>query len=843
MTTQTALPGFARTLLASSLLLAFAPAWSQQTPDTAPAAASADMPAAAAAPAVATTAGADPATASVIVLGSRGAARTALDAAAPVGLISAKDMQMAGPLELGKLLQTLYPSFNFSSTFISDGTDIIRPATLRSLGPDQLLVLVNGKRRHQQALVNVQQTIGRGSAGTDINAIPMSAIQRIEVLRDGAAAQYGSDAIAGVINIVLKQTTDSTQLSGTVGGTSEGGGALRSASANTGWAIGDGGYVNLTVEGRRRGETNRAGLDTLRVDPPRVTQRIGDSLAKDKYFWWNAAVPAAGGEFYTFGGVSHRSGDSAGFFRTSDDGRNVPSVYPNGFLPNIRTTVKDGSLAVGYRRDLADGWKADLSVNHGRSELDFHEKETINISYWYEPKPGGGIYAESPLEADTGVLKFNQTTVNADLRGPIQLGGREISFATGFEYRRDGYAIEAGDPVSYQYGRTNNPAIPIRDQLGGIAASGTQGFPGYTPATAVDDNRHNIALYLDAEHKLTRELLIGAAVRWEKYSDFGSTTTGKLSLRYDPSKTVGLRSTVSTGFRAPGVQQKFYSSVSTNLNGAGVLTETLTAREGSAVTRAFGIPNLKQETSKNASVGLVLRPMPNFSLTADLWGIDIDDRIVFSSNIAPESGTCATAAACPIRAILDPLKVGQAQFFTNAIDTQTRGLDIVAEHTTRWPGSTLVLSGQLDFNRTRVVGRHSDSPVLTGTQLFDDAQVTLIERGQPRQHHVLSADYTRGAWNGNLRANYYGEVQGQGFTAPFVQTWDAKWILDATLRYNFSKATSVTVGANNLFNTFPTKWDPVRAAPFPQMGFTYCWETCPFGINGRSWYARVDVTL
>jgi iron complex outermembrane receptor protein len=835
MTTHTALPGFARTLLAASLLLAFAPAWSQQ--------AASDAAATAATTAAPTVSGTDPATASVIVLGSRGAARTALDAAAPVGLISAKDMQMAGPLELGKLLQTLDPSFNFSSTFISDGTDIIRPATLRSLGPDQLLVLVNGKRRHQQALVNVQQTIGRGSAGTDINAIPMSAIQRIEVLRDGAAAQYGSDAIAGVINIVLKQTTDSTQLSGSVGGTSEGGGALRSASANTGWAIGDGGYVNFTVEGRRRGETNRAGLDTLRVDPPRVTQRIGDSLAKDKYFWWNAALPAAGGEFYTFGGISHRSGDSAGFFRTADDGRNVPSVYPNGFLPNIRTTVKDGSFAVGYRRDLADGWKADLSVNHGRSELDFHEKETINISYWYEPKPGGGIYAESPLEADTGVLKFKQTTVNADLRGPIQLGGREISFATGVEYRRDGYGIDAGDPVSYQYGRTNNPAIVIRDQTGGVAASGTQGFPGYTPATAVDDSRHNIALYLDAEHKLTRELLLGAAVRWEKYSDFGSTTTGKLSLRYDPSKTVGLRSTVSTGFRAPGVQQKFYSSVSTNLNAAGVLTETLTAREGSAVTRAFGIPNLKQETSKNASVGLVLRPMPNFSLTADLWGIDIDDRIVFSSNIAPESGACATAAACPIRAILDPLKVGQAQFFTNAIDTRTRGLDIVAEHTTRWTGSTLVLSGQFDFNRTKVVGRHSDSPVLTGTQLFDDAQVTLIERGQPRQHHVLSADYTRGAWNGNLRANYYGEVQGQGFTAPFVQTWDAKWIADATLRYNVSKATSVTVGANNLFNTFPTKWDPVRAAPFPQLGFTYCWETCPFGINGRSWYARVDVTL
>jgi iron complex outermembrane receptor protein len=813
-------PVLTRTLLASSLCLAFAPVSAQET-----------------------AANADPDMASVVVLGSRATARTALDSAAPVGLISTKDMQMAGPLELGKLMQTLDPSFNFSTTFISDGTDIIRPATLRSLGPDQILVLVNGKRRHQQALVNVQQTIGRGSAGTDINAIPMAAIQRIEVLRDGAAAQYGSDAIAGVINIVLKNQTAGTQVSASGGGTSEGGGALAAGSANTGWALGDGGFINLTVEGRRRGETNRAGVDTLRVDPPRVTQRIGDSLAKDRYFWWNGALPTGKeGEFYVFGGVSHRTGDAAGFFRSADDGRNVPAVYPNGFLPGIRTTVKDASLAVGWRRDLPGEWKFDTSVNHGRSELDFHERNTINVSYWYEPRPGG-IYADSPLEADTGKLKFRQTTFNADLRGPVDLLGRRISFATGFEYRRDGYAIDAGDPASYQYGRTNNPGIVIRDQTGGVAASGTQGFPGYTPATAVDDSRHNIALYADLEHNLTPQLLLGAAVRWEKYSDFGSTTTGKLSLRYDPSRTVGLRGTLSTGFRAPSVQQKFYSSVSTNLNGAGVLTETLTAREGSAVTRAFGIPNLKEETSKNGSVGIVLRPVSNFSVTADLWRIDIDNRIVFSSNIAPESGACATAATCPIKAILDPLKVGQAQFFTNAIDTETKGLDIVAEHTTRWPGSTLVLSAQLDFNRTEVTGRHSDSPVLSGAQLFDDAQVTLIERGQPRQHHVVAADYTRGAWNGNVRANYYGEVQGQGFTAPFVQTWDAKWLVDAAVRYNFTKNLSVTVGSNNLFNTFPSRWDPVRAAPFPQMGFTYCWETCPIGVNGRSYYARLDMTL
>ena len=799
-----------RALLASALMAALAPASAQQAADN---------------------------MSQVVVLGSRTQAKTALDTAVPVGLINSKDIQSAGTLELGKVLQDLDPSFNFTSTFVSDGTDIIRPATLRGLGPDQLLVLINGKRRHQQALVNVQQTIGRGSAGTDINAIPLSAIQSIEVLRDGAAAQYGSDAIAGVINIILKKGAGNGTLSASAGTTHEGDGDTYSASANRGFALGaDGGYLNLSVEARKRDETNRAGPDTLRVSPPRVTQRLGDSNAKDYYLWMNSAIPTAGGELYAFGGASKRKGDSGGFFRPADDARNVPEVYPNGFLPNIVTTVQDASLAVGYRHDLPNGWNADVSVNHGRSQLKFHERNSINVSYWYEN-------GESPTSADTGTLKFEQTTLNLDFKGPVNVLGGELFVAAGFEWRRDNYEIEAGDPVSYQYGRTNNPAIIIRDQSGGIAASGIQGFPGYTPGTAVDEGRHNTAYYLDLERRFGDSVTLGAAARHERYSDFGNTTIGKLSLRWDPSRTIGIRGSASTGFRAPGVQQKFYSSVSTNLNAAGVLTETLTAREDSAVTRAFGIAPLQEETSKSASIGMILRPNQGFSLTADVYRTKIDDRIVFSSNIAPEGGPCPTPASCPIRAILDPLRVGQAQFFTNAIDTTTTGFDLVAQQTIRGAGSTLVLSGQLGFNKTEVDDRHSQSPVLTGAQLFDDAQVTLIERGQPRKHHVVSADYTAGPWNVTARANYFGEVQGQGFTAPFVQTWAAKWIVDLTGRYAFDKKLSLSAGVNNLFDTYPTRWDPERAAPFPQMGFTHCWETCPFGMNGRSAYVKADYTF
>ncbi|WP_229414787.1 TonB-dependent receptor plug domain-containing protein [Massilia aurea] len=799
-----------RALLASALMAALAPVSAQET---------------------------DSNMSQVVVLGSRTQAKTALDTAVPVGLINSKDIQSAGTLELGKVLQDLDPSFNFTSTFVSDGTDIIRPATLRGLGPDQLLVLINGKRRHQQALVNVQQTIGRGSAGTDINAIPLSAIQSIEVLRDGAAAQYGSDAIAGVINIILKKGAGNGTLSASAGTTDEGDGDTYSASANRGFALGaDGGYLNLSVEARKRDETNRAGPDTLRVDPPRVTQRLGDSNAKDYYLWLNSAIPTAGGELYAFGGASKRKGDSGGFFRPAEDSRNVPEIYPNGFLPNIVTTVQDASLAVGYRHDLPNGWNADASINHGRSQLKFHERNSINVSYWYEN-------GESPTSADTGTLKFEQTTFNLDFKGPVNVLGGELFVAAGFEWRRDNYEIEAGDPVSYQYGRTNNPAIIIRDQNGGIAASGIQGFPGYTPSTAVDEGRHNTAYYLDLERKFGDSVTLGAAARHERYSDFGNTTIGKLSLRWDPSRTLGIRGSASTGFRAPGVQQKFYSSVSTNLNAAGVLTETLTAREDSAVTRAFGIAPLQEETSKSASIGMILRPTQGFSLTADVYRTRIDDRIVFSSNIAPESGPCPTPTSCPIRNILDPLRVGQAQFFTNAIDTTTTGLDLVAQQTIKGQGSTLVLSGQLGFNKTEVDDRHSQSPVLTGAQLFDDAQVTLIERGQPRKHHVVSADYTTGPWNLTARANYFGEVQGQGFTAPFVQTWEAKWIVDLTGRYAFNKNLALSAGVNNLFDTYPTRWDPERAAPFPQMGFTHCWETCPFGMNGRSAYVKADYTF
>jgi len=788
----------------------------------------------------------------VQVTGSRVRGRTAEDTAAPVDIIGKEELNATGALEVGQILQTLEPSFNFSRTFVSDGSDILRPATLRALGPDQVLVLVNGQRRHQQALVNVQQTIGRGSAGTDINAIPLSAIERIEVLRDGAAAQYGSDAIAGVINIILKRQTDHTDVSLMGGQTYAGDGEIVHGSVNTGWDLGKG-FVNLSAEYRDRGETNRAGPDSLRVNPPRVTQRLGDSDATDAYLWLNSAVPLGAGELYAFGGLSQREGNSSGFFRGPDDNRTVPELYPDGFLPTILTTVDDASLAIGYKAPLgSSGWDMDVSVNHGRSEFGFSEGNSANVSWWYEPidptDPAAGIYGESPTTADTGTLRFDQTTFNLDFTGSVEgINDHLLYLATGVEWRQDNYEIEAGDFVSYSYGRGNDRDIVITGQTGAVAQPGMQGFPGFSPDEAVDEGRHSMAVYFDAETNLTERFLLGGAVRFEDYSDFGNTTIGKLSARFDASDAFAVRGTVSTGFRAPGVQQLFYSQRSTNLNAEGVLTDTLTARQDSDVTRAFGIQPLKEETSTSGTLGFVYTPNERFSLTMDVFRIDIDDRIIFSSNIQPEAvGTDGQPCAadngnCPISAILDPIGVGQVLFFTNAIDTRTTGVDFVANHNTAFDGgATLDLTALVHFNKTEVLERRSQSPILSPEQLFDDPQVTLIEQGQPRAHHVLQAVYETGAWQWTARGNYFGSVSGEGFTPGIKQTWGGKALFDLGVRYAVSDSLKLSVGGNNIFDEYPDKWDPVTGAPFPQMGFKYGWETMPFGMNGGSWYVRMD---
>ncbi|EKE69588.1 TonB-dependent receptor plug domain-containing protein [Gallaecimonas xiamenensis] len=785
----------------------------------------------------------------ILTIGSRFSSRTATETPAPVDLLSANDLLRTGATELGKALQSLAPSFNFSSTTVSDGSDIIRPATLRGLGPDQVLVLVNGKRRHQQALVNVQETIGKGSAGYDINAIPMSAVARIEILRDGAAAQYGSDAIAGVINIVLKEGTDRTEVGLEAGQTYEGDGETLVASVNHGIDLGGKGFLNLTAEYRDRGDTNRASKATLESTggqligdwwdengQPVTRLRIGDADSENKYLWANGEYRLGQElDLYAFGGYSKREGESFGFYRGVGHPRVIPALYPQGFLPQLNTEVEDASLGLGIKGAMGLDWTWDASVVTGQSEFRFYSANSANVSWYYEPAPGGGIYADTPTTAFDGELIFNQTTFNLDLAGSVDIGASNpLLLALGLELRRDGYEINKGDLWSYAYGRTDDASIDIiNTDVGGLTDPGIQGFPGFKPSTEVDENRDSYSLYLDSQYDLSDDWLVAAALRYEDYDIAGDNLSYKLSSRYALSDKLSIRGTLSTGFRAPGVQQIYYSQVLTNLVN-GTLVETGTIANSSPLAREFGISDLKKETSTDISLGLVASPMDGLNITVDAYQIKIDDRIVLSEAI---SGGNAT-----IDQLLADNRLGAAQFFTNAIDTTTKGVDLVAAYTLdlaggdRW-GLNLAFS----WVDTEVDAVHSSSSLIPADMLYSDTQRLRIEEGQPGETATLSSNYSTGDWDFNLAFHYYGEVSGSAFTG-MKKTWSSQWLTDLYVRYHFTDSLALTVGANNLFDQYPDDWG-AEGDIFAQAGFQYGWETLPFGINGGYYYGRLNWTF
>ena len=511
----------------------------------------------------------------VVVVGTRSIGRRVLQAPVPIEVVNREQLSLTGQSETGRVLQMLVPSFNFSSSTISDGTDALRPATLRGLGPDQTLVLVNGKRRHKSALLHVNTSVGRGTAGTDFNAIPSAAIERIEVLRDGAAAQYGSDAIAGVINIVLKDDVDTGNADIYWGQTYEGDGDTWNGNANYGMKVGDSGFLNLTAEWRDRDRTNRAGLtgerqyDWVDVDPGRPADntletenddgtvnekpvwfdsreytferqnfRIGDADSSQKVGFYNFGLPLAEGlELYSFGGYSSRQNNSAGFYRRANQAaRTVTEIYPDGFLPEINTDIGDTSLALGmaWTHESTD-LNVDVSINHGLNTFNFLISNSLNASYG----------PSSPTSADAGGFELSQTVFNLDVTYPLDYQASLINLAGGIEFRREGYGIHAGEPLSWI-----NAGLGVDGAAGGI-----QVFPGFRPDNEVDETRTNIAGYADFESYLSGQpgtgLLVGAAVRGEQYSDFGATVTGKATARYDVTQQVAVRAAGSTGFRAP----------------------------------------------------------------------------------------------------------------------------------------------------------------------------------------------------------------------------------------------------------------------------------------------------
>lgn len=763
----------------------------------------------------------------LVVTGTRTEGRSRLETLAPVDVVSAQALQQRGTTELATALATSVPSITFPRPSNTDGTDTIRPATLRGQGPDQTLVLVNGARRHATALVNTNGSVGRGSAAVDLNAIPSTAIERIEVLRDGASAQYGSDAIAGVINLRLREADHGGGLSVTTGqymthldGFYGRKGNVTDGLTTTvsGWQglslLGDG-FLTLSAEYRTRENTNRSDIDP-RLG--RVTSRFGDADVDDLTLYLNAGKPLNDNwSAYGWYGYQKREGSSAATYRTPTDAtQNIISVYPDGYLPLLKTKTEDHSAGIGLKGELA-GFKTDVNLVYGKNTIDFNVANTLNPS----------LGPTSPHQFYAGQLAYDQVVFGADFSREVEVGlVKPLNVAFGVEARRETYQIGAGEPGSYIRGPFTTLAL------------GSRGFTGFTPSNVVDVDRDAAGVYVDLEGNLTEKLSASAAVRYENYSDFGDTTTGKVSARYDFTPEFAIRGSVSTGFRAPALQQQYYTATSI-LYINGVPFETGTYPSVSPVAKALGGKALEPETSDNYALGLVYRKGA-FELTIDAYQIKVKDRIVLSETLTGSATAAVGTNARTIYDLLSPYGASAARFFINGVDTDTKGVDIVAHYRIQDDqAGTFDLTAAGNINNLNVTKTPVTSATIlpTPVSLFARQATKRFEEGTPAHKLTLQGDWSREAWGATLRTTFYGDVLSPGTLADGSADshTGVRGVVDAEARYTFPVGVTVSVGADNLFDTYPNQIVPALnttgAAPYSSFS--------PFGFGGRFVYGRL----
>ncbi len=840
--------------------------------------------------------------AEVAVVGSRSStARTNTDSPVPVDIISPKELKGFSQVDLGQILNYVAPSFSSNRQTVADGTDHIDPASLRGLGPDQVLVLVNGKRRHTTALLNINGTVGRGSVGTDMNVIPVAAIERIEVLRDGAAAQYGSDAIAGVINVVLKKNYDGFAASLTSGTNVtnmkwntpnvNGGqdaqslkitdGQVLQFDLSKGFKVGKGGHVVVSGQYNAHGTTNRSGYDNaptiylgtaggfpgtpagqdattfrkkiIADDASFAGQRgynrrnmvFGNSSAQNLGVFVNGGIPVgAKSEFYFSGGLTHRTGTGFGNNRVPVSRSQQPLksdgtlFYADGFLPAIESTIGDQSLQFGYKTKLG-AWNVDLANTFGRNTFNFTVSSSGNAT------AANGDNQQTKFDA--GTLKFDQNTTNLDFSRLYEKAGgiSGLNIAFGTEFRRDHYQIEAGELASYSGTVKSVPTAPLI--IGGpaagsaVAGPGAQVFPGFQPSNEVNKSRTNLGLYGDVEGEVFNRLLIGIAGRYENYSDFGSNFSGKISARLKLVEGLSLRGSASTGFRAPSLHQRYFSNISTQFV-SGLPSNTLTVNNDDPIARkVIGVDALRPETSVSFTGGVTARIAKTTTLTVDAYQIEIKDRVVYSG--AFSRGLLGFAST-------DYIGVNNVNFFANAANTRTQGIDVVINSKNKVGKGSLNITLAMNFNKNKVTGINStpliDSPeknVSTtnpGTWfknlLFDRQQISRIEVWQPNSKINLSSVYSVGKFDFSFRTVRFGEAQyvhnayteakkpdgtywntsnniagvaqplflyNSDGTAQIDQVFKPVWITDLAVSYKITNALNLTIGANNLFDVYP----------------------------------------
>jgi iron complex outermembrane recepter protein len=891
----------------------------------------------------------------LVVTGSRNPNRTAVDTPVPVDVIDVTEIsKSSGQVSLNDILNYVAPSFTSQAQTVSDGTDHIDPASLRGLGPDQVLVLVNGKRRHTSSLINVNGTVGAGSVGTDLNAIPTAAIERVEVLRDGAAAQYGSDAIAGVINIILKRDTNKLDFSVTTGANfsslgnhQDGGmdGEKIQFDANYGLSLGDkGGFVNFTgtIATRNpawRNATNLeqiydvanavedaftsatagssiagmtaadyqagaamlgttylstanltliAGLptdvdgnmtdadltimrnalnDNGRNDPDNPANigefqtyqelddaqfaarglerndfrfKVGTAKLREGKFFGNLSLPVAENtELYAFGGISYRQGLGFGFLREPWRPKANVASNPNGFLPGIQSDILDKSFAIGLKGTTDNGWNVDFSNTYGANSFDYTVVNSANAS----------LKGASPKDFKAGGNYFQQNTTNLDFSKFYGDTFSGLNLALGTEYRVENYQITQGAENSYLTYQDNK--VPtVGGQNGATNALGeslpgtSQVFGGFTPQNAVNEFRNSIAGYADVEVDFTKSLLVSGAIRFEDYSDFGSTFNYKIASRVKVTGNLNVRGAYSTGFRAPSLHQQFFSRSSTIFNANGVAEEVGLFKNNSELASLLGIDKLRQETSQSISLGLTGN-VGEFSLSVDAYQITIEDRIVLSGKFSP------TAALQPI---FDAAGAGKAQFLANAVDTKNTGVDVVLGHKLDIGGSmSLNSSFAATFSTTEITNINVPSKIaaegLSG-DFFDGQEEAFLTIARPRTKWNLTEMFTANSWSVMLRLAYFGEVTDpdefagearvEGTTVDPLAVYAGKMITDLSISKTFNENTTFTLGANNLLDVYP---DENRPGSQSNASFPFSRRTSQFGFMGRYVFAKFSFTL
>lgn len=766
-----------------------------------------------------------------VVVGSRSLRRTATETAAPVDLIPvSRVMNQIGQVDVNQILQFVAPSFNSNKQSGSDGADHVDPATLRGLGPDQTLVLINGKRRHQSSLVNLYGTRGRGNTGTDLNTIPAAAIERIEILRDGASAQYGSDAIAGVINIVLKSSTN--QLTANVmAGTNYTGygsslnspkgkvldrttdGGQQNANVNYGWKIKKSGYFNLTGDLLVKQKTHRPNYTPQYPDNYRT--EFGDMSLTNGSVYFNSVVPLKENtSIYSFGGLNLRSGDAFAWTRDPESERNVKTIYPYGFNPHIQSRITDGSFSFGVRSKLGE-WNADFNSTFGTNRFHYYVDKTLNAS----------LEGLSPTHFDAGGFQLSQYVVSANFTREYNTVANGLNLAFGSEFRNEQYKIFAGEETSY---KTYGPVIfAINGTDTTYRPGGSQGFPGFQPKDETKKGRSNIGAYADAELDVTKSFLITGAVRIENYSDFGFTHNYKVSAKLKLSRAISWRASASTGFRAPSLPQINFSSTYTNVV-AGKVIDQVIAPNYSQLAKEVGIPELKQERSVNVSSGFTARTK-NLTFTIDGYYVSIKDRVVLTGAFTNDDDK--------IGSILQSLNVGAAQFFTNAVDTRTHGLDVIATYNLFLGKGRLTTTLAGNFNKMKIENVKTTALLKGKEEIYfgPREQAFLLASAPPRKIN-LSFNYNINRLDALLRFNYFSAINLINWNDE-IDRYNAKTTTDISVGYRITNALSLTVGGANIFDVYPNHHDP---------GLTESggmWDALQMGFSGAFYFARLGLKL